>query len=448
MDRGAMIDQIQNENARFIDNFHSKQRTCIKTLNPPGGKSHFSFGWNEVEPEKYQSNYNNQSYQNHCPVSDSQKCSEPVLTSNSAYGAGVPNIKIDNSENPKSNFITSNSAYGMGTLNSNFNQRNTPYKRDNYQEVINSNQKAFGFKYGQPYNNILNQGINQTPSNTNRNNQIINNLNDRFNQNTMGNNINTSYGNTNPNQNNYSGNISNVSNYYDNFVRNKTNIITNPYQSNYPINSRKEFDDPYEKYLNRMNKEKALNINSNLLYKNNIQNLPNYKMTPNYNNTESTKINNSFDKNYIPSQNRNGNMNNYVNNNSNNYYNGNMNKNEDMENYNTQCNQLMNNINNNNPNIMCENQTDFGEMNKNTDIQNQALNQIQQRIDNQMQIPPQNNQNSSKSNEYEIKNKNQSFNPITGNPIEVPSTNHIQNSEEQQKEPSFIDYFGRRRNTK
>ncbi len=56
MDRGRVIDKTQNENARFIDNFGSSNKTSVKTTNPPGkiisnkgGKSSFSLGWSTPE---------------------------------------------------------------------------------------------------------------------------------------------------------------------------------------------------------------------------------------------------------------------------------------------------------------------------------------------------------------------------------------------------------------
>jgi hypothetical protein len=47
MDKGRIIDNIQNTGARFIDSFGSSGKTSVKTTNPPGGKSSFSLGWEE-----------------------------------------------------------------------------------------------------------------------------------------------------------------------------------------------------------------------------------------------------------------------------------------------------------------------------------------------------------------------------------------------------------------
>jgi hypothetical protein len=56
MDRGRIMDKVQNENARFIDNFGASQKTSVRTTNPPGidilkigGKSSFSLGWSAPE---------------------------------------------------------------------------------------------------------------------------------------------------------------------------------------------------------------------------------------------------------------------------------------------------------------------------------------------------------------------------------------------------------------
>lgn len=60
MDRGRIIDNVQNTNARFIDNFGSSNKTSVRTTNPPGGKSSFSLGWSEPEqPVNRNKNTNN-----------------------------------------------------------------------------------------------------------------------------------------------------------------------------------------------------------------------------------------------------------------------------------------------------------------------------------------------------------------------------------------------------
>ena len=63
MDKGRIMDNIQNNNARFVDNF-GNGKTSVKTSNPPGGKSSFSLGWddnntyNNPAPKKNFSNLN------------------------------------------------------------------------------------------------------------------------------------------------------------------------------------------------------------------------------------------------------------------------------------------------------------------------------------------------------------------------------------------------------
>lgn len=52
MDRGRQIDNIQNTNAIFIDHYGNQGKTSVKTSNPPGGQSHFSFGWTQPEPQQ------------------------------------------------------------------------------------------------------------------------------------------------------------------------------------------------------------------------------------------------------------------------------------------------------------------------------------------------------------------------------------------------------------
>ncbi len=51
MDRGRQIDNIQNKNARFIDQFGKCGKTSTKITHPPGGEDHFSLGWGYEEPK-------------------------------------------------------------------------------------------------------------------------------------------------------------------------------------------------------------------------------------------------------------------------------------------------------------------------------------------------------------------------------------------------------------
>lgn len=66
MDRGRIIDNIQNTNARFIDNYGASNKTSVRTTNPPGGKSSFSLGWSEpdVQPVNRNRNMNNNASNN------------------------------------------------------------------------------------------------------------------------------------------------------------------------------------------------------------------------------------------------------------------------------------------------------------------------------------------------------------------------------------------------
>ena len=51
MDRGRMIDHVQNVNAKNFDNF-DKGKTSIKLFHPPGGEDHLQLGWDYDEPEE------------------------------------------------------------------------------------------------------------------------------------------------------------------------------------------------------------------------------------------------------------------------------------------------------------------------------------------------------------------------------------------------------------
>ena len=51
MDRGRQIDNIQNTNARFFDNYGKIGKTSTKITHPPGGEDHISLSWGTNEPE-------------------------------------------------------------------------------------------------------------------------------------------------------------------------------------------------------------------------------------------------------------------------------------------------------------------------------------------------------------------------------------------------------------
>ena len=55
MDRGRQIDNIQNTNAVYLDQFGHCGKTSVRIANPPGGQSHFSLGWGaDPEPQPRQ----------------------------------------------------------------------------------------------------------------------------------------------------------------------------------------------------------------------------------------------------------------------------------------------------------------------------------------------------------------------------------------------------------
>ena len=52
MDKGRQIDNIQNTNARFIDQFGKSGKTSTRITHPPGGEDHFTLGWGYEEPKQ------------------------------------------------------------------------------------------------------------------------------------------------------------------------------------------------------------------------------------------------------------------------------------------------------------------------------------------------------------------------------------------------------------
>ena len=72
MDRGRQIDNAQNSNAVFLDRFGKSGKTSTKVINPPGGSSHFSLGWDQPEP-----NTQSQKQQSNKPRIERKKEQEP-----------------------------------------------------------------------------------------------------------------------------------------------------------------------------------------------------------------------------------------------------------------------------------------------------------------------------------------------------------------------------------
>jgi len=56
MDRGRQIDNIQNINAKIYDQYYHRNKTSVRTTNPPGGKSSICLGWSFPEPIPQQRN--------------------------------------------------------------------------------------------------------------------------------------------------------------------------------------------------------------------------------------------------------------------------------------------------------------------------------------------------------------------------------------------------------
>lgn len=54
MDRGRMIDHVQNVNTYMFDSFRKNGKTSIRTLNPPGGQSSIQLGWTYYGDSDYQ----------------------------------------------------------------------------------------------------------------------------------------------------------------------------------------------------------------------------------------------------------------------------------------------------------------------------------------------------------------------------------------------------------
>ena len=75
MDIGRQIDNIQNSNAVYIDRFGKSGKTSTKVLNPPGGKDHFSLGWEE--PKENKPNVQSQNHPMNKPRIERKKETEP-----------------------------------------------------------------------------------------------------------------------------------------------------------------------------------------------------------------------------------------------------------------------------------------------------------------------------------------------------------------------------------
>ena len=52
VDRGRMIDHIQNVNAMKIDRFGATGITSTRVIHPPGGETHWHLGWGNDQVEE------------------------------------------------------------------------------------------------------------------------------------------------------------------------------------------------------------------------------------------------------------------------------------------------------------------------------------------------------------------------------------------------------------
>lgn len=113
MDRGRAIDNAQNTNARFIDNFGTSNKTSVRITNPAGGKSSFSFGWcePEVAPVNKNRNQNNNASNN--------------MNNNFKDNNSVPLNNNNNYNNPNNNYNNPNpNNYNNTNPNNNYNNNN------------------------------------------------------------------------------------------------------------------------------------------------------------------------------------------------------------------------------------------------------------------------------------------------------------------------------------
>ena len=94
MDRGRQIDNIQNTNARFLDQFGKCGKTSIRVIHPPGGEDHFSLGWGYDEtPPKY--TYGRKRFDQPKPHSSSYAYGSKAQNQNKR---GRSNIVFDNDD--------------------------------------------------------------------------------------------------------------------------------------------------------------------------------------------------------------------------------------------------------------------------------------------------------------------------------------------------------------
>ena len=130
-----MIDNIQNTNARFIDNYGSNHRTSIKMINPPGGRSSFSLGWGFEEPKKN---------------------STPIMSRNN-------NMVNNNSQ-------LNNTGYGMNYQQYNNNVYNNDRSTYGQRVMETTNYQANNYNFQQTVPNQFNNGNNYQLNNGNMNN--------------------------------------------------------------------------------------------------------------------------------------------------------------------------------------------------------------------------------------------------------------------------------------
>ena len=115
MDRGRIIDQISNNNARFLNDFEDK-KTSKNICQPPGGKSSFSLAWGMTDQEPLK--------KNQIVNNNSEKAKEKdfsnIYNRNNNDNNYANNYNINKINNINNNFFSQN----KNNMNSNSNFTN------------------------------------------------------------------------------------------------------------------------------------------------------------------------------------------------------------------------------------------------------------------------------------------------------------------------------------
>lgn len=111
MEPSRQIDQNQNLNAVYIDQFGSGGKTSVRVQAPPGGQSHFALGWSDNDNYQQPQRQGRKRFENPNPSSQNPPMNSEPRQGRRKFGNVYPNDH-ENAGNPPENYGNRGGNYG------------------------------------------------------------------------------------------------------------------------------------------------------------------------------------------------------------------------------------------------------------------------------------------------------------------------------------------------